>query len=108
LSYKSRLPQIAAELAGRMDAVTKTTAEIVEQRAKDRVPVATGKLKNAIHIEREGVGEHMVIAGDTDAFYGHIVEHGGAHTPARPFLTPAVEQTRAELRAIGARALKGL
>jgi HK97 gp10 family phage protein len=108
LSYKSRLPQIAAELGARMDALTRTTAEIVEQRAKDRVPVATGKLKNAIHVEREGVGEHMVIAGDTEVFYGHIVEHGGSNTPAQPFMTPAVEQTRAELRAIGARALKGL
>ena len=69
MSYKSRLPQIAAELAGRMDALTKTTAEIVDQ-GEERAPVATGKLRNAIHVEREGVGEHMVIAGDTKSSTG--------------------------------------
>jgi HK97 gp10 family phage protein len=108
MSYTSRLPQIAVELAARLDVVSKTLADVIEDRAKERVPVDEGDLQRAIHVERQGVGEHMVIAGDEDVFYGHIVEHGPAHGSARPFLTPALEQTRAEVRAIGARALKGL
>lgn len=91
-----------------LDGVAEAGAEMVASRAKDRVPVKTGKLRDAIHVEREGAGEYAVIAGDTEVFYGHIVEHGGAHTPARPFLTPAAEETRDEYRAAAKAALKRL
>jgi HK97 gp10 family phage protein len=106
--YQSRLPRVAAELAARLDAVTRAAAERVERRAKTRVPVATGRLRDAIHTEREDTAEYVVVAGDTDAFYGHLVEHGGANTPGRPFLTPATEETRGELDALGREALKNL
>lgn len=106
VGYKSRIPKIAAELGPTLDAVAKAGAERVEQGAKSRVPVATGKLRNAIHTEREGVGEYAVIAGDGDVFYGHIVEHGGAHTAARPFLIPAAEEARAEYVAAAKAALR--
>lgn len=94
--YQSRIPKIAAELALTLDSVADAGARMVESRAKDRVPVLSGKLRDAIHVEREGVGEYAVIAGNTEAFYGHIVEHGSAHTPPHPFLIPAAEETRAE------------
>lgn len=108
MSYKSRLPHIADQIGAHMDAVVKTAAELIEQRAKARAPVHTGRLRDAIHVERTGIGEYAVIAGDKTAFYGNIVEHGGAHTPARPFLTPAVEETRPELRELGRRELGNL
>lgn len=91
-----------------MDAVARTAAELVEQRAKDRVPVQTGKLRDSIHVDREGAGEYTVIAGDRDVFYGHIIEHGGVHTPARPFMIPATDEVRAQVLALGIKALKGL
>lgn len=101
MPYKSRLPEIAAELAVRAELAAKAAAERVEQGAKDRVPVRTGKLRDAIHVDHERPGVYDVVAGDTDAFYGHIVEHGGAYTPAHPFIVPAAEQVRKELDAIG-------
>ena len=94
MSYQSRIPRIVAELAAKMDAGSRAAAELIAARAKDRAPVRTGKLKNAIHVERERAGEHAVVAGDRDVFYGHIVEHGGAHSAARPFLVPALEESR--------------
>jgi HK97 gp10 family phage protein len=105
---KSRLPEIAAELAPKMDAVMATTARTVEAKAKARVSVDTGRLRSRIHVERTGIAEYMVIAGDDQAFYGHIVEHGGAHTPARPFLVPSLEDTRREIRKFAAEALRSL
>ena len=105
---RSRFPQIAGELAARLDGATRAAAEIVERQAKSRVPVNTGRLRDAIHVEREGVGEYVVVAGDTEVFYAHIVEHGGAHTAARPFMVPAAEESKAEIDVIGRSALKDL
>lgn len=106
--YKSRLPMIAAELEAKLTAAVQAGAEVVEQAAKDRVPVNTGRLRDAIHVEHTGPGEATVVAGDTEAFYGHIVEHGGRYMPAHPFLIPAAEESRAEVVAAVTAALKSL
>lgn len=108
MTYSSRLPKIEAELAAMRDMLPRQAAEIIKRKAKDRVAVDTGRLQAAIHIEKEGVGEYAVVAGDNEAFYGHIVEHGGAHTPARPFLVPALEESLEELAALTAAALRRL
>lgn len=108
MSYKSRLPGIIAELEVKMDLVARGAAELIEQGAKSRVPVATGKLRDRIHTEHEGPGEYAVIAGDDEVFYGHIVEHGGVHSPGRPFMTPAAEIARAAAPKLGAQILRGL
>jgi HK97 gp10 family phage protein len=97
MSYKSRLPAIAAELALKVDATAGAGAELIAAAAQDRVPVRTGALRDAIHVERTGIAEYEVIAGNDSVFYGHIVEHGGAYTPARPFMTPALEASRPEI-----------
>lgn len=106
--FQSRIPKITAEFGVTLDAVTGAAAELIAQRAKERVPVASGKLRDAIHVERTGVAEHTVVAGSTEVFYGHIVEHGGAHTPARPFMTPALEDSRGEILSMAAGALRSL
>jgi HK97 gp10 family phage protein len=73
--------------------------------ARDRVPVATGRLRDAIHVEHDG-GGFEVRAGNTEVFYGHIVEHGGAYTAPQPFLIPALEASRAKVVADVHAALK--
>lgn len=90
---KSRLPQIISELPVAVRAALVASAQQIAQDAKDRVPVETGRLRDAIHIEltEEGV---EVVAGDHEAFYGHIIEHGGVNHPPHPFLVPALEQNR--------------
>ena len=108
MSYTSRIPKITAELAARVDAAVAAGAELVENRAKDRVPVLTGRLRDAIHTERRGVAEVEVVAGGRDVFYGHIIEHGGAHTPARPFMVPAAEESRDEVSELIAAVLRKL
>lgn len=104
---KSRLPKIAAEMEGRLTAALRAGAELVEAEAKARVPVASGDLRNSIHVEQDG-DDIRVIAGDDSVFYGHLVEFGTSHTPARPYLIPALESRRGEIEQIASRALKGL
>lgn len=108
MSYTSRIPRITAELAVRADAAAKAGAERVEREAKSRVPVSTGRLRDAIHTERDRAGEYKVLAGSGEVFYGHILEHGGVHTPPRPFMVPAAEAVRSELEQIGRAIMRGL
>lgn len=101
MALRSRIPQIIEELQPEMLAAVQTAADLVEARAKDLVPVDTGRLRNAIHvaydIHRGELVGAAVVAGNNKAFYGHIVEHGGANTPPHPFLVPALEQSRQQI-----------
>lgn len=96
MALVSRIPAIIAELDDRLLEAATEIGERVAEGARERVPVDTGSLRDAIHVEADSEGVR-VIAGDSDAFYGHIVEHGGAKTPAQPFLTPAFEVEREHL-----------
>lgn len=89
----SRLPQIIAQLPGATDEALKQGADAVAEGAKERVPVSTGALRNAIHVE-EAEGGYSVVAGDGDAFYGHMVEYGTTNAPAHPFLIPSYEAAK--------------
>jgi HK97 gp10 family phage protein len=106
VSYKSRIPEIAAEIPAKLEAVMEAGAQRIAQEAKNRVPVRDGDLRNAIHVEKADDGDgYVVIAGNRQVFYGHLVEHGGAFNGARPFLVPAFEQERETILALGADAL---
>jgi len=105
--FRSRIPQITAEMVPALEAAMSAGAELIAARAKQRVPVATGRLRDAIHVEAED-GGFAVIAGDTEAFYGHIIEHGGARVPAHPFLIPAAEESREEVIGLVSAALRRL
>lgn len=90
---KSRLPQIAVEIDIIIGEAVERGAETVKADARQRVPVQSGKLRDAIHVEPEDDGTY-VVAGDEDVWYGHLVEHGTSHTAPRPFLVPALEENR--------------
>lgn len=102
MALKSRLPEIAAELPTAIAAAERAAAETVVNAAKARVPVKTGRLRNAIHAEMEveatrGRVVTWVYGGDSQAWYGHIVEHGSRKSPAHPFLAPALEASRGKI-----------
>jgi HK97 gp10 family phage protein len=112
LSYKSRIPSITAKLLVEMDAAVRDTANAVVDEAQQRVPVDSGDLRDAIHIDLgDDIGQYYVVAGDDAAFYGHLVEFGTMEHPARPFLVPTVKALRrrfvAEAKAAAKRAVKG-
>jgi HK97 gp10 family phage protein len=102
----SSLPKFAEQVGAAMEGASHETALMVAARAKEKCPVGlTGNLRDAIHVEHAGPGRYRVVAGNEKAWYGHLVEHGTSHSAAKPFLAPAVEETRAEVAAAVAASL---
>jgi HK97 gp10 family phage protein len=87
----SRIPEIIASLPGEVKDALEPGAQLIAEEAQNRVPVDEGTLRDAIHVEEVEGGWSVVAGNEEDAFYGHIIEHGGAHQAPRPFLTPAAE-----------------
>lgn len=109
---RSRFPQIIAGLDPRVDAAVRTGAELVKQRAQERVadapPIGQG-LVSAIHVEDSDQSSgYYVVAGDKEHFYGHMLEFGTVKMAPQPFLIPAAEASRAEVAGIVSTALKGM
>ena len=75
-------------------------ADIVLKAAKANVPVDTGNLKKSLakqvrvtrraHVAR--IGWRQGKGAKNDGFYGHMVEYGTAHSAARPFMRPALDE----------------
>lgn len=110
MTYSSRLPAIAAELAVKLDAVAKLAAEEVAADARNNVNVGAPDvhIKDHITVDHEGIGEYAVVAGNKDVFYGHILEHGSVHAGPHPFLLPAAESVAPNVDTLAKRALAGL
>lgn len=107
MGYVSRIPTFARLLDDRVDRGAKGLADDIAEDAKTRAPVDTGRLRDAIHVEKQG-DDYAVLAGDDDVFYGHLVEFGTTHSGARPFMLPAAEGKRASATARAAAWLRGL
>jgi hypothetical protein len=110
---KSRIPDIIRQLDPQVNAALVESAEEVARIARFLLMpyTKTGRLMEAIHVERRydhGKVVTYVVAGDREAWYGHILEHGATHkgkrskghtdwtgrVAARPFLVPAAEASR--------------
>lgn len=99
MPLRSRIPLIAAELDDKLIEGVTDLAQQVAEGAQERVPVDSGALRDAIHVETDGM-EVRVVAGDREAFYGHLVENGSVRVPPRPFLVPSLEARRTDLERI--------
>lgn len=102
---KSRLHEIAAGLDSFVQEGMKVGAERIAQAAKERVPVDSGALRDAIHTDARGKGVY-VVAGDHHTFYGHMVEHGTSHSAPQPFLVPAFEENAELVRKLAGVSLR--
>ena len=106
----NRFPQIILELEPKTSLALGEGADSIAEAAKARVPVATGALRDAIHVEFEGGGDWAVVAGggEKNVYYGHMVEFGTRHSPARPYLIPATEARRDYVASLAKTALESL
>lgn len=77
---------------------------IIESAAKARAPVLTGTLRRSIHHEVSG---YEVSVG-TDLEYAPYQEYGTRYMSPRPFLRPAIDETRGEVLAFVSAGLKGI
>lgn len=84
------------------------SAELVLTRAKEKVPVKTGKLQSSLNrwniTEAIGAGEipdlieHIIGPDEAIADYGDIVEVGPSpDKPGQPYLLPALEESKPEI-----------
>jgi HK97 gp10 family phage protein len=93
----SRIPQIRRDLGPAVNDGLEVGADLVAGVARVRAPIETGSLKASIHVENARGHGYLVVAGDRDVFYAHMVEHGTSHSAPQPFLVPALEQMRGEV-----------
>lgn len=107
-TLRSRLPQVAAELRPRVSAAIKEGAEEIAEEARERVPVRTGALRDAIHVRRSGPAQYDVVAGDGDSFYGHFLEFGTERLEERPFLEPAADMHEDDIADVVSAVLRSL
>lgn len=80
------------------NAVILTLAEMlprVQQDAKSKVPVATGRLRNSIKTKLD----RYKFSGSvyTEVRYSHLVEYGTKSMTARPYMRPALDENRKDI-----------
>jgi HK97 gp10 family phage protein len=78
----------AADEIGEPTSALDKSGRLVEQRAKEGAPYDTGALQRSIKATREGV---EVSVGTSVGVYAAVQEYGSAHTPAHPYLRPALD-----------------
>ena len=84
----------------------KAGALLLQNRMKELAPVLTGTLRRSIHTESTGGGSSVEISVGTNVPYAKRLEFGFSGTdslgrtynqPARPYMRPAMEQTRTQV-----------
>lgn len=100
MPLKSRIPKIVSALEAVPDTIADRVADAVVESAMQHVPVDTGALRTSIEkFGASGSDTRMVEAGQS-LDYAAYVEYGTSRTRAQPFMHPAAEQGRVEMRRV--------
>jgi HK97 gp10 family phage protein len=80
-------------------------ALVLRDRAKQLVPVRTGRLRDAVFATKKAIEKPNVLAGvlrhgERGAPYAQIVEYGRHGAQAHPFFRPAITSTRGAMAKI--------
>ncbi len=87
----AKLPQVLHESA---DQVCVAAAQMVVDRAKEIVPVRTGKLQRSLTVIHP---ETNVCIVESDVLYAPFIEVGTSRMRAQPFLRPALAEVELRL-----------
>jgi HK97 gp10 family phage protein len=93
-----RIDEINAQIPGVVAALVKKATLDTEALAKVRVPVRTGALKNSLTSDIEESPNVVVGEVGTSIFYAAYVEYGTVSQAANPYLVPAFDSVRGQLR----------
>ena len=119
-AVRRRLGAVSRELAGKgIDVALRAAALVPMNAAKRAAPYLTGNLRRSIHVGgyRDGLeggttgtdigkaGKHAVAVG-TNVVYSRIIEYGGPGRAAKPYLRPAIDNNKREIRQEFADALR--
>lgn len=80
---------IRGRLRPAAQAMAERVAEVAAERAREIVPVQTGRLRDSIAVETTAKGAAVF----SDVSYAPIVEFGGHGRPPKPFMGQAAEDT---------------
>ena len=99
-----------AAIGDDLDPVLEEAAQLVANRARQRVPTQSGRLQQSIRVIRFDTCQYNVVADavapqDKTALpYGIMVEfgteaggRGGGNAPPQPFMGPAVDESADEI-----------
>jgi len=104
-------PQTAARVG---DKSLRAGAKVIVDEAKRLAPVLYGDLRKSIAVgpgKSSDPGERVVLIGfkRPESAIAHLVEFGTAHSPAQPFMRPAMDTRAGEaLDAMGEIMAKGI
>lgn len=93
---RAKLRRIEQEVGRVARREVKRTALNVQRRARETVPVDTGRLRNSIAVEELEGGLDAAIG--TNVEYAPYVEFGTNRTRPKPYLLPAMESERGPFR----------
>ncbi len=101
---RRRMDAVSRSLGGRgLLPPLRAAALVAQNDAKRRAPYLTGTLRRSIHMEDKD--SHAVAVG-TDVPYARIIEYGGPGRAAKPYLRPALDNNKREIRQEFADALR--
>lgn len=92
--FRSNRTQVLREVEAAEERALEKVGLFVEGRAKLLTPVDTGRLRDSIDHK---VKDKSVIVG-TNVEYASHVEYGTSKQEAQPFLVPAVENNKSEIK----------
>ncbi|MCY6354517.1 HK97-gp10 family putative phage morphogenesis protein [Clostridium sp. ZS2-4] len=109
----NRIQSIGANVGRLENKALRNAAEPILEDAKANAPVRTGKLKKGLKITRvkkkDGV-KYILVGVDrgdnSEIFYGKFIEFGTSKMPAKPFMQPAYEKNKDNIKRTIAETLK--
>lgn len=100
----ARLRKLPVVMAAAMPQTMSHAAEMVAETARELAPRRTGALSDSIVVARDVGNDALRV--EARAPYAAYVEFGTVRRPARPFLGPAIQTSRAAIVQEFARALR--
>lgn len=91
---KTSVPKMTPSLASELKDIARDIAALARQLVRKR----KGKLLRSIRVKEIEPTKWQVVAGNRTAFYAHFVEKGTSHSRRYPFLRPAFDAYRDEIR----------
>jgi HK97 gp10 family phage protein len=101
--FKAKLHDIESAITSReADNVGRAGAQIIAQKARENVHVITGALKGTIRVEdsdEHGVAQ-AVAGGINGVDYADDEEYGNSRRPPHPYMRPAVDSSKSQVRTV--------
>lgn len=103
--FQASLKKLEARIIANIERALKASANDMAKKAKERVPVKTGSLKNSISVKKGK--EDLSFLVQAEAPHARFVEFGSFKTPARPFMVPTFEEGKGKTRERIIKAING-